>query len=108
MEFAAFVDLIPTLGFPIVCVIGLGWFVYKIYQDSQKEKAELAEQNAATLKAVQEKCQEREDKLYAQLDKQTEYNGQFALIIQQHDMKLDTIQKDIDEIKNDVNIIMNK
>ena len=108
MEFAAIVELIPTLGFPIVCVLGLGWFIYKIYNDSQKEKEELAAQNAANMQAVQDRCQEREDKLYAQLDKQTEYNGQFALIIQQHDMKLDTIQKDIDEIKTDVNIIMNK
>lgn len=101
MEFAALVELIPTLGFPIICVLGLGWFIYKIYQDTTKA-------NAENMQKVQERCQEREDKLYNQLEKQNEINGQFAAIIAQYDVKLNNIQKDIDEIKTDVNIIMNK
>lgn len=98
---AAIAELIPTLGFPIICVIGLGWFIYKIYNDTTK-------QNAANMEAVQKRCQEREEKLYLQLEKQNEINGQFAAIIAQYDIKLNNIQKDIDEIKTDVNIIMNK
>lgn len=101
MEFAALIELIPSLGFPIICVIGLGWFVFKIYQDTTKA-------NAENMAKVQERCQEREDKLYNQLEKQNEINGKFAAIISKYDVKLDTIQKDIDEIKTDVNIIMNK
>ncbi len=94
-------ELLPTIGFPILCVIGLGWFIYKIYSDTTK-------QNAANMEAVQTRCQEREEKLYQQLEKQNEINGKFAAIIAQYDVKLDHIQKDIDSIKTDVNIIMNK
>lgn len=60
--------LITTLGFPIVCVLGLGWFIYKIYNDTQ-------EQNKANMKAVQDRCQEREDKLYAEIKENREVNA---------------------------------
>lgn len=103
-----FAELIPTIGFPIVCVIGLGWFIYKIYNDSQVEKDELAKQNAENMEKVQARCQEREDKLYAHLEKQNEINGQFANIIAQYDIKLNTIQEDISEIKTDIAVIMSK
>jgi hypothetical protein len=53
MELMAFlVEILPTVGFPIIVCCGFGWFIYKIYQDSQKEKEKLAEQNAANMKAV--------------------------------------------------------
>lgn len=94
-------ELIPTLGFPIICVIGLGWFIYKIYNDTTK-------QNAANMEAVQARCKEREEKLYSQLEKQNEINGKFANIIAQYDVKLDAIQTDIADIKQDVAVIMNK
>lgn len=99
--FGVIAELIPTLGFPIICVIGLGWFIFKIYNDTTK-------QNAANMEAVQARCQEREEKLYTQLEKQNEINGKFANIIAQYDVKLDTIQNDIAEIKTDVAVIMNK
>ena len=102
MEILSFLaELIPTLGFPIICVIGLGWFIYKIYTDTTK-------QNAENMEKVQARCQEREDKLYTQLEKQNEINGRFANIIAQYDVKLDTIQNDIAEIKTDVAVIMNR
>lgn len=94
-------ELLPTIGFPILCVIGLGWFIYKIYTDTTK-------QNNANMEAVQARCKEREEKLYAQLEKQNEINGKFANIIAQYDVKLDTIQTDIAEIKTDVAVIMNR
>lgn len=90
---AAIADLIPSLGFPIVCVVGLGWFIYKIYGDTTK-------QNADNMAAVQARCKEREDKLYNQLEKQNEINGRFAEIIAQYEIKLDNIQTDLNEIKN--------
>lgn len=97
----AIAEFIPTLGFPIICVIGLGWFILKIYTDTTK-------QNAENMEAVQARCKEREDKLYAQLEKQNEINGKFANIIAQYDVKLDTMQSDINDIKQDVAVIMNK
>jgi predicted negative regulator of RcsB-dependent stress response len=91
MELMAFlVEIIPTVGFPILCVGALGWFVYRFYNDSQKQNAE------------------REEKLYTQLGKQTEINEKFANIIAQYEVKLDTIQTDISDIKSDISIIMNK
>jgi hypothetical protein len=91
MEFIAMlVEILPTVGFPIICVGALAWFVYKFYSDSQKQNAE------------------REEKLYIQLGKQTEINEKFANIIAQYEVKLDTIQVDISEIKTDIAVIMNK
>ena len=101
MEIAAIIELIPTLGFPIVCVLFLGFFVFKIYKDTTA-------QNAANMAEVQARCKEREDKLYMQLEKQNEINGKFASIIAQYDIKLNAIQNDISEIKTDVAVIMNK
>ena len=97
----AIAELIPTLGFPIICVIGLGWFIYKIYQDTTK-------QNKENMAAVQARCKEREDKLYNQLEKQNEINGKFANIIAQYEITLDTIQSDIGDIKADLNILTNR
>ena len=95
---AGIAELIPSIGFPIVCVLGLGWFIYKIYGDTTK-------QNQENMAAVQERCKEREDKLYNQLEKQNEINGKFAAIIAQYDVKLDAIQTDINDIKN---VVLNK
>ena len=92
MEAAALVELIPTLGFPIVCVIGLGLFILKIYNDTTKQSNE-------NMEKVQARCQEREDKLYNQLEKQNTINGRFAEIIAQYEVKLDTITADVKEIK---------
>lgn len=52
--------------------------------------------------AVQARCQEREDKLYAQLEKQNTINGRFAEIIAQYEVKLDEIKEDVKEIKKDI------
>lgn len=101
MEIAALIELIPTLGFPIICVILLGWFIYKIYTDTTK-------QNNANMEAVQARCKEREEKLYNQLEKQNEINGKFANIIAQYDIKLTEIQEDISVIKTDINILTNR
>ena len=97
----AIAELIPTLGFPIICVLGLGWFIYKIYTDTTAA-------NAANMEKVQARCQEREDKLYAQLEKQNEINGSFATIIAQYKVELDGIREDIADIKTDVAALRNQ
>ena len=51
---------ISTLGFPIVCVLFLGWFIWKIWMSQQ-------EQN-----------KEREDKLYEYLGKAQAVNEQLT------------------------------
>ena len=97
----ALAELIPTLGFPIICVLGLGWFIYKIYTDTTK-------QNNENMAAVQARCKEREERLYIQLEKQNEINGKFANIIAQYDIKLNTIQSDISDIKADISLLTNR
>ena len=95
------VEIISTLGFPVACVIAMAAFIYKFYNDSTAE-------TKANMEAVQARCKEREDKLYDEIRENREINGKFAEIIAKYDTKLDCIQKDIDEIKTDVNIMLNK
>lgn len=88
-------EAIPTVGFPVICCGGLGYFIYRIYQDTTK-------QNQENMAALQKRCQEREDKLYAELAASREINGQAIETIAKYAEKLDVIQRDITEIKEDV------
>lgn len=81
--------MISTLGFPIVCVIGLGYFVYIIYQKTTAEN------------------EKREEKLYeiigishANNEKLVEANKGFVSV-------LETYKNDISEIKHDITDIKN-
>ena len=76
-------------------VIGLCWFVYKIYENTTAE-------NKANMAAVQERCKEREDKLYSYLEKAQEINSQAIATLAKYDSKLDIIQGDLDAIKQKV------
>jgi hypothetical protein len=37
---AAIAELIPTVGFPIVICLVLGWFIFKIYKDTTNQNKE--------------------------------------------------------------------
>ena len=74
------VSLITNVGFPIVCVLGMGFFIWQIYKQSVK----------------------REDKLYTQVEESREVNAKAIDTIAKYAEKLDTIQQDVKEIKNDV------
>lgn len=86
MDIALITELIATLGFPIACVIALGVFVWKIYKRSET----------------------REDSLMASIGECRAINAQAIETIAHYAEKLDTIQSDIQVIKADVNVIMNK
>lgn len=82
---------ISTLGFPIVCVLFLGWFIWKIWMSQQ-------EQN-----------KEREDKLYEYIGKAQEVNEQltktnseFVEVLHSYKSDLDTIKNDVTEIKQNM------
>ena len=81
MELGAIVELISTVGFPIVLVLVLGWFVYRIYKDTTKAS------------------QERENKLYQEIEKNQAVNAKAIETITLYADKLETIQEDIREIK---------
>ena len=80
----AFTELIATLGFPIACVIALGFFVWKIYQRSEV----------------------REDTLMIEIGKMREINSQANETIAQYAEKLEAIQEDVKDIKTSLNSIV--
>lgn len=101
MDLNSIVQLITTLGFPIVCVIAMAWFIYKFYNDGQK-------QNAENMEKVQERCKEREEKLYAEIKENREVNAKAIETIAHYAEKLDIIQQDVKDIKHDVTAMMAK
>ena len=86
MDINMFIELIGTIGFPIACVLALGIFVYKLWQQSvQREQTlmtEIAENRLVNEKAIE--------------------------TIAHYASRLDVIQSDISEIKNDIVIITTK
>ena len=88
----AILQAITTVGFPIVCAIVMGLFIYKIYVNTTAE-------NAANMEKVQARCAEREEKLYQQLEKAQEINGQAIATITLYAERLEVIQADVKEIK---------
>lgn len=85
MDGATLVELISTLGFPIVMCLALGYFVYQLWKQSVT----------------------REEKLFTEITESRTINAQFAEIIAQYEVKLDEIKSDVKEIKNDIIEIKN-
>lgn len=80
MDLKTIQALITSVGFPIVCVLGMGFFIWQIYKQSV----------------------ERENKLYTQVKESREVNAKAIDTIAKYAEKLDTIQQDVKDIKNDV------
>lgn len=82
----ALIELISTVGFPIVCVIALGWFIWNIYKRSEK----------------------REDELRQEIKENQEINANAIKTLALYAERLDTIQSDIEAIKDDIVILTDK
>ena len=82
MEIGLFTELIATLGFPIVCVIALGIFVFKLWQQSVT----------------------REEKLMNEITENRVVNTKFAEIIAKYEITLDEMKEDIKDIKDTLQI----
>lgn len=82
MEAAALIELIPTLGFPIVMVIALGFFVWTIYKQSVV----------------------REEKLMEEITENRLVNTKFAEIIAGYEITLGEIKTDVKDIKDTLHI----
>lgn len=78
-------ELIGSFGFPIACVIALGFFIWKIYNQSVT----------------------RETALLQEIKESREINGKFAELIAGYEVKLDEIRTDVKEIKNDISELKN-
>lgn len=86
MDFQMITELISTLGFPIACVVAMGFFIYKIYKKSE----------------------DREDKLMLEIEENRKINADAIATIGKYAGSIDEIKHDISEIKSDINIIMNQ
>ena len=78
MDLGTITELIATLGFPIVCVLALGVFVYKLWQQSVT----------------------REEKLMEEITENRLVNTKFAEIIAGYEITLGEIKTDVKDIKD--------
>lgn len=85
-------QLITTLGFPIVLVGVLVWFIYQIYNDNKVQN------------------EEREEKLYqvianaqAQNVELSNTNARFVGVLESYKSELDEIKHDVTDIKLTLN-----
>ena len=95
------VSIIGTVGFPIAACLVMGWFIFKIYKNTTTE-------NAANMEAVQKRCAEREDKLYAQIAECQRINGEAIATITLYAERIGNIETDLREIKSEVDNIANR
>ena len=86
MELATITELISTLGFPIACVLALGFFVWKIYNQSVL----------------------REAKLMTEIEENRKVNEKAIQTIALYAERLTHIEDNITEIKGDVIVIKEK
>lgn len=80
------IEAIPTIGFPIVCVIALAIFIGKIYKASEI----------------------REASLMAEIKETRKINAQAIETITKYADSIETIKSDISEIKTDMTILTAK
>lgn len=86
MDITLITELIASVGFPMACVIAMGYFIFNIYKKSV----------------------ERENTLMAELKENREVNSKAIETIAHYAEKLDAIQKDIADIKTDLTILTNE
>ena len=86
MDIALMTELVGALGFPIVCVIGMGWFIYQIF-------VKTTAQNEANMKQVQDRCAAREERLYQQIDKFGESLDSFNTTLIKIDARLEVVEE---------------
>ena len=86
MDITTIAKLIATLGFPIVAVIVLCWFIWKIYKKSE----------------------DREDALRSQIIQSQKVNAEAIHTIALYAERLGIIEEDLKEVKHDVNILIHK
>lgn len=85
-----FTELMSSFGFPVACVCALGWFIWYFFKESKEES------------------RQRESTLMDFIRHSQEINAEFAEIIAKYEVKLDEIQKDIEDIKEDIDELVPK
>lgn len=86
MDLQTIVDLISSLGFPIVAVIALGFFVYKIsllYRNDYNNR----------IQEIESSAEKRENKFYGLLSESNEVLERFNDTLIRIDAKLESIER---------------
>lgn len=86
MDLQTIVDLISSLGFPIVAVIALGFFVYKIsllYRNDYNNR----------IQEIESSAERRETKFYELLSESNEVLERFNDTLIRIDAKLESIER---------------
>lgn len=101
MDAELITNLIGSLGFPIVCVLGMGYFIFHIYKTTTKN-------NEENMEKVQARCAEREERLYTEIALNREINAKAIETISLYAERLDSIKQDVSDIKKDVTALIAK
>lgn len=99
MEIKAIIEIITNLGFPIACVICMGYFIFYMTK-------KITEMNETNMRKIEEQCRAREEQLFAEIKENRKINSKAIETIAHYAEKLDVIQNDINDIKHDLTIIM--
>lgn len=99
MDVNAFISILSTFGFPTAAAVILAWFCYNMvhkYIDSTNKLVEV----------VQHENEKREDRLLKELETAHEVSENALAIIASYTEKLETIQKDVSVIKEDIRVVL--
>lgn len=99
MELTALTELFSSVGLPVAFIVVL---LYVIYQMGKR----MTEQADRNMQAVQDRCKEREEKLYEEIKENRLVNEKAIDTIGRYAEKLDNIQSDVKEIKQDITLLM--
>ncbi len=83
MDVKLIIELIATVGFPIAACLILGWFIFKIYKQSEK----------------------REEALRNEINEGREINKEAIRTLALYAERLGVIETDVREIKTDILIL---
>lgn len=83
MDIKLIIELIGMFGFPIVACLILGWFIWKIYKQSEK----------------------REETLRGEINEGREINREAIRTLALYAERLGTIEGDVKDIKQDIIIL---
>ena len=99
MEIKTILEIITNIGFPIACVICMGYFIFYMMK-------KITEMNETNMRKIEEQCRAREDRLFEEIKENRKVNSKAIETIAHYAEKLDVIQSDISDIKHDLTVIM--
>ena len=99
MEIKTILEIITNIGFPIACVICMGYFIFYMTK-------KITEMNETNMQKIEEQCRAREDRLFEERKENRKVNSKAIETIAHYAEKLDVIQSDISDIKHDLTVIM--